>query len=206
MIQTLPPEAGRGIAVFDFDDTLVEGDSLPRFLAAVAGAGRMRLAVAAAVTGASLAHVRGHAPGADWKGSVKALLLARTLAGVTVDEARAAAAELARRLRWKRPVLEALHRHAESGVQIVVASGALDVYLPTLLAGLPVHAVYATPAEVREGRLTGRLAGENCVRAAKARTVTGHFAAHPGHGPTWGYGNRPSDLPMLALVDHPTVV
>lgn len=195
-----------GIAVFDFDDTLVEGDSLMPFLVEVVGARRAWWAMAAAVLESALRQVIGRPAGADLKGGIKALLLRRALTGVPVAETEAAARRLRRWLRWKPLVLEKLREHRRRGCRIVVASGALDLYLPVLLEGVPVDAVLATELEARDGRLTGRMVGGNCVRAEKARRVTAAIAWLAPLAPSWGYGNRPSDLPMLALVDHPTVV
>ncbi|MEI6985537.1 MAG: HAD-IB family phosphatase [Rhodospirillaceae bacterium] len=198
--------AGPGIAIFDFDDTLIEGDSMPRFLDAAIGLVRTRLAMIGAVVGALAVHAVGRPRGADFAGSVKALLLRATLAGLAVEDAHAAARCLKPRLRWRSPQLEALRAHAAAGRRVVVASGALDVYLPILLEGLPVNTIMATGIEVRNGHLTGLLKDINCVRQAKAERIRRFLIANAPTGPTWGYGNRPHDLPMLALVDHPTVV
>ena len=195
---------GTGIAIFDFDDTLIAGDSLPRFLDEVAGVVRTRVAMVGAAVGALAAHGVRRPPGADFPGSVKALLLRTILTDIPAAVAYDAARRLKARLRWLTPQLEALHRHAAAGHRVVVASGALDVYLPILLEGLPVNDILATDMELRDGRLTGRLASGNCVRAQKAERVRPLLAATGG--PSWGYGNRPSDLPMLALVGHPTIV
>ncbi|MEI6559757.1 MAG: haloacid dehalogenase-like hydrolase [Rhodospirillaceae bacterium] len=198
------PLPSTGIAVFDFDDTLIAGDSLPRFLYEVAGLTRTRLAMAGAVAGALAGHGLGRPAGVDLPGSVKALLLRATLQDLPIAAAHDGARRLRARLRWLTPQLDALHRHAAAGHRIVVASGALDVYLPILLEGLPVHDILATDMDIRDGRLTGHLTAGNCVRALKAARVRPLLDAWPG--PSWGYGNRPSDLPMLALVDHPTLV
>ena len=200
------PRPGAGIALFDFDDTLVAGDSMPRFLKELLGVTRARLAMAGAVVRALAGCVAGHPAGVDFPGSIKAELLHATLAGVAVTDAQATARRLKPRLIWLTPQLQALRNHAAAGRRVVVVSGALDVYLPILLEGLPVHDVLATDLACHDGRLTGRLAGVNCVRRAKAACVQAFLAAHAPTGPTWGYGNRPHDLPMLALVDHPTVV
>ncbi len=196
------PNPAAGVAVFDFDGTLIRGDSLPKFLDQVTGPLRTRRAMVAAVWGA----LTGPAAGADFAGSVKARLLRATLAGVAVDDAYAAARRLKARLIWRQPQREALLAHAAAGQRVVVASGALDIYLPILLEGLPVDDILATPMDISAGHLTGRLAADNCVRTAKANRVRAYLAAHAPTGPTWGYGNRPSDLPMLALVDHPSII
>ena len=196
------PKATTGIAIFDFDDTLIAGDSLPRFLDEVAGPLRTRLAMVKAVAGA----LTGPPAGVDFPGSVKARLLQTTLAGRAVAEAHAAARRLKARVVWRRPQVDALLAHAAAGRRVAVASGALDVYLPILLEGLPVDDILATAMEIDAGHLTGQLATDNCVRRAKASRITAYLATHAPTGPTWGYGNHPSDLPMLALVDHPMIV
>lgn len=208
MPESLPAAAvspgGAGVAVFDFDDTLIHGDSLPMMLLALRGVARVGLAVVPSVFRTTAEWAGDRMAEADWKGTVKAHFLRHLLAGVPVAAVAEAAGALRLRLRWRLAVRRALEDHAAAGRRVVVASGALDVWLPVLLEGLPVDEILATPAEVSAGCLTGRLAGPNCVRAAKASRLAPVLSAHPG--PTWGYGNRPSDLPMLALMDHPTVV
>ncbi|HEY0835268.1 MAG TPA: HAD family hydrolase [Azospirillum sp.] len=196
----------RGVAFFDFDGTLIHGDSLLLFIAEVIGRRRTHLAFADAIRSAGHRHVRGRGPGVDFRGSVKSILLKRTLNGLPLAEAAAAAERLAAKLRWYEPTLEALHTHRAAGRRVVVATGALDVYMPALLSGLPVDDVLATGMEVADGRLTGRLATGNCVRADKAERVGAWLAQHGPFTETWGYGNRPSDLPMLALLHRKIVV
>lgn len=187
-----------GVAVFDFDRTLILGDSLWPFLILVAGRRRACAALGRAL-GAGLGQPR---PAS----AIKATLVAHTLAGVPVATALDAAERLRPRLRWRRRMVEALDNHHRAGHRVVVASGALALYLERLIVGVPVSAVLATALDVQSDVLTGRLASPNCVGAEKAARVATWLAANRPHGPTWGYGNRPSDLPMLALVDHPTIV
>ena len=195
-----------GVAFFDFDGTLIHGDSLLLFVAEVIGRRRAHLALADAIRSACHRHLRGRGPGCDLRGSIKAVLLKRTLRGLPLADAHAAAHRLVRTLRWYGPSLEALHAHRRAGRRVVVATGALDVYMPTLLDGLAVDDLLATGMEVADGRLTGRMCTGNCVRADKASRVSAWLAAHGPFGETWGYGNHPSDRPMLALLDRPVVV
>ncbi|HYG91721.1 MAG TPA: HAD family hydrolase [Azospirillum sp.] len=207
-MQTEEPAVQRreGVAFFDFDGTLIHGDSLPAFVAEVIGRRRTRLAFADAIRSATHRHLRGRGPGADFRGSVKAILLKRTLRGLPLSEAHAAAERVAAKLRWHSPTVEALHAHRRAGRRVVIATGALDVYMPFLLRGIGVDDLLATGMEVQDGRLTGRLLNGNCVRADKADRVRAWLSAHGPFGETWGYGNRPSDLPMLALLDRKIIV
>ena len=197
-----------GVAFYDFDGTLIHGDSLPLFVAEVIGRRRTHLAFADAIRSAAHRHLRRRGPGCDFRGSVKAILLKRTLRDLPLVDAQAAAERLADRLRWYAPVVETLKRHRDAGRRVVVATGALDVYMPILLNGLgvPVDGLLATEMEVVDGRLTDHLATGNCVRADKAERVRTWLAEHGPFAETWGYGNRPSDLPMLALLDRRVVI
>lgn len=185
----------------------MRGDSLLPFVELLVGRRRARLALADAVRSAIGLHARRHPEiGPDLRTTIKARFLRRTLDGVPVEEARSAAERLVPWVRWIGPIRDALLRHADEGRHVVVATGALSLYVPRLLDGLPVAALLATEVEAEGGVLTGRMPRGNCVRAVKAERVREHLAAQGAPGPVWGYGNRPSDLPMLALVDHPTVV
>ncbi|WP_083901308.1 HAD-IB family phosphatase [Azospirillum sp. B4] len=211
-----------GLAVFDFDGTLVRGDSLLPFLARVAGGDTLRRHLAGSVAGAAARRLPGRRlPGAetlvaggdpadaddDFKTAFKRRLLRRCLAGVPVERAREAAAEMAGWVRWHTPLRDTLLRHADRGHRILVATGALTLYMPALLADLPVHDLLGTEMAVdAEGRLTGEMVAGNCVRAEKARRLALWMEATGPYGRRWGYGNQPSDLPFLALMDEATVV
>lgn len=195
-----------GVAFFDFDGTLVHGDTLPMFIAEVIGRRRTRLAFADAIRSAGHRHLRGRGPGVDFRGSIKEILLKRTLRGLPLADAHAAAERMSAKLRWHPPTLQALREHRRAGRRVVVATGALDVYMPFLLREEVVDDLLATGMEVQDGRLTGCLATGNCVRIDKADRVRAWLAANGPAGETWGYGNRPSDLPMLALLDRKVVV
>ncbi|MBK1837569.1 HAD-IB family hydrolase [Azospirillum sp. YIM B02556] len=195
-----------GVAFFDFDGTLIHGDSLPMFVGEVIGRRRAALALADAIRSAMHRHVRGRGPGRDFPGSVKAIYLKRTLCGLPVADALAAAERMVPRVRWHQPMLDVLTEHRRQGRRVVVATGALDLYMPALLRGLEVDDLLATGMEVVDGTLTGRLGTANCVRRDKADRVTAWIAGNGPVAATWGYGNHPSDLPMLALMHKGEVV
>lgn len=203
---TAAAEAAAGVAFFDFDGTLIHGDSLLMFIGEVVGHRRAKLAFVDALRSGLHRHVRRRGPGVDFPGSVKTILLRRTLRGVPVADALAAADRLVHRIRWHKPLVETLKTHRREGRRVVIATGALDIYMPALLRGLEIDDLLATGLEVVDGTLTGRLSTGNCVRLDKAARVRAWMAAHGPCGETWGYGNRPSDLPMLALLDRRVVV
>ncbi|MEA1677778.1 HAD-IB family phosphatase [Nitrospirillum sp. BR 11163] len=227
---TIAPRAGDislegdlpGLAVFDFDGTLARGDSLLPFLARVAGGETLRRHLAGSVAGAASRRlpvrplagretlVKGGDAGDaddDFKTAFKRRLLRRCLAGVPLERAREAAAEMGAWVRWHTPLRDTLMRHADQGHRILVATGALTLYMPALLADLPVHDLLGTEMAVGDdGLLTGEMVAGNCVRAEKARRLALWMEETGPYGRRWGYGNQPSDLPFLALMDEATVV
>jgi phosphoserine phosphatase len=97
-----------GVAFFDFDGTLVRGDSLLPFLAEVVGRSRARLSLLRAMRIATQIHARGRQLGQDLRTSIKAVLLRETLTGIPLAEAQAAAERLAGWPRWNARMVEAL--------------------------------------------------------------------------------------------------
>jgi phosphatidylglycerophosphatase C len=190
-----------GLAVFDLDHTLTRQDSFPMWIAILVGWRRTLRAFAMAGFA-----VR---PGlSDIRGRAKEAILRWSVRGATLAEAQAAGRLLGQRIRWRENVLAALNKHKAAGCSIVIATGAPELYVAPLLraAGIKADAVIATELEVIDGKLTGRLASENCVRDEKARRVAEWISINGPFSESWGYGNRPHDLAMLDLTDNPMVI
>jgi HAD superfamily hydrolase (TIGR01490 family) len=191
----------RGVALFDLDHTLTRQDSLPMWIAVLVGWRRaMR-----AYTMAGFALRPGRS---DLRGRAKETILRWSVRGATVAEAQAAGRLLGQRIRWRESIVGALNEHRAQGRAIVIATGSPEIYVPALLRAADVKAdvIIGTQLEIVDGKLTGRLAGANCVRDEKARRCADWMRANGPFTESWGYGNRPHDLPMLALTDHQTVV
>ena len=201
------PDDPAAVAVFDFDGTLTRRDTAVAWLTALAGRWQVLLALAAASLG-TLAGWWRRRPAAERRTGFKQALYDRLVAGRTVAEAEAAADAIRPHLAWHEAMVERLASHRARGHRIVIASGSARLAVARLAAErCPPDVLIATELEVGpDGRLTGRLAGPNCVREAKARQVAAWLADAGPVRQTYGYGNRPHDLAMLALVDHPTVV
>jgi len=190
-----------GVAAFDFDGTLVPGDSLPLFLARVLGRGPFTRALVRAGPAMLAAYRRG---GRD---EAKAALLTRTVAGL--DPGRLAAAgeafavELVKRVR---PAMNDWIRwHDRQGHRRILVSASLAVYLEPFGTLTGFEQVIATRLEIGAGGLlTGRLDGPN-VRAEEKAVRLRQIL---GRGPVelWAYGDSAGDRQMLAMADHPTRV
>lgn len=190
----------KGAAVFDFDRTLVRQETMSMFLRLVAG--RPAYLSACCVAGAKSSVA---AP-ARRMGVFRAELLRRTLAGKTVGQARDAADRLYPKLGWITRIAGELAGHRDAGRKVLVATGSLSVYMPTVLdrKGFHVDGLLSTEMETDGDTLTGEMATPSCTWAEKARRVKAWLVGVDG--PVWGYGNLPHDGAMLELADHPTVV
>jgi len=192
------------IAVFDFDHTLVAGDSFLPFLGYVSGWSRTLFALGEALFLKGIKHNQPEA--ADTRTFIKAHLMHRLLAGQKIDALMEGIEKLRRWQIWNAPIRQKLMNHHAEGHHIVIASGGLDLYLPALLKDTPHHGLICTQVGVRDGVITGNMPQGNCVRERKAELVRHYLESHGPFGESWGYGNLPHDLPMLNLLRHKVIV
>ncbi len=193
------------VAIFDFDNTLILGDSFLPFLSFAAG----KSATAAAVT-AALASYGWHRLQQKQTGSlrtfVKSVLLRHLLKGKKPENLIEAATKTRQWQKINAPIMQSLREHREKGDTILIASGSLDLYLPELLKGFPHDAVLCTDIGVENGIVTGEMTHGNCVRQTKAKRVGAWLTANGPFDESFGYGNYPHDVPMLNLVKHRIIV
>jgi HAD superfamily phosphoserine phosphatase-like hydrolase len=189
----------RKIAIFDYDHTLITGDSFMPFLSYAVGRGRAYAALAESLALLALARAQ-KTLATDARSYLKAHLLQKTLAGTK----RGARLRL-----WQKentPVMRKLREHHARGDMVVVASGGLDLYLPELLRDVPHDALICTDIGMQGDIVTGQMINGNCVRTRKAERVRDFLAVQGPFDESFGYGNYPHDLPMLALVKHRIIV
>jgi HAD superfamily hydrolase (TIGR01490 family) len=191
-------ENPRVIAIFDFDGTLIKGDSLWPFLYRLAGGRRSAGALLKALLFAFSQE--------DGRTAIKEGLLRAHLENRCAAELAPAIADLKKWVRWIPSTVAALQEHHAKGHHILIASGSLDLYLPALLEGIPYDGLLCTSIGQKDGVLTGAMEGGNCVRRRKAERVKAYIEAYGPFADSWGYGNAPHDLPMLDLVQHRVVV
>ena len=189
----------RRIAAFDFDGTMVPGDSLLPFVWRTAGVGRFMLALLRHGLGIALAS----AAGIGSRDAAKERFVRSTLGGLPLATVRKAgeafAADLERRI--DAASLERMRWHADQGHEVVVVSASLAVYLEPLAAKLGVDAVLSTRLAVDgDDRLTGFLDGPNVrghEKVVRLRRWLGGDACE-----LWAYGDSAGDRELLALADH----
>jgi phosphatidylglycerophosphatase C len=191
-----------GVAAFDFDGTLLAGDSFLPFLVRAVGP--------RSVMGAGPAVVRAVGALRD-RDAAKAVLVRRLLHGYPAGDLAALgetySAELVGRLRSSMTERVAWHRQHDH--RLVLVSASLDAYLTPLGRRLGFDAVLATRLEVgADGLLTGRLQGPN-VRGREKEARLRAWLTSTFDGATtevWAYGDSAGDRELLAMADHPTLV
>ncbi len=197
----------RHLALFDLDHTLLDGDSNTLWLAFLADRGHLPaearsrqagfMADYAAETldiGDYLAFQLGllaHRPLADWL-PLRAEFLEACIAPRIGEEARAE-----------------VEGHRARGHRTAIVT-ATHSFLADAIGGLFGVPVLAPRAEVRDGRLTGRIDGPVCFRERKLACVA-RWLADEGVGTAAGgnrhfYSDSINDLPLLEAVSHPVAV
>lgn len=192
----------RTVAAFDFDGTLIRGDSLIPFLSLVAG--RRRVAAALGATAPSLGWALA---GRGDRDVVKAAVLSRVLAGLPVDAVEKAGSLYAAKLvehRLRREMVARLGWHRDQGHDLVLVSASLAVYLEPLGDMLGFDQVLATGLEVVDGVLTGGLVGANVRGPEKAARLRAWLEGEACH--LYAYGDSAGDHDLFALAQSAFLV
>jgi phosphatidylglycerophosphatase C len=195
----------KNVAIFDFDNTLIKGDSLWPFLIFACGRISTCTAIVEALAWGSFKCVQKRLPDGV-RTFVKDFLLHRLLKGKRRDDLKEAAQKTRVWRKLNEPIVNKLCEHHDKGDVIVIASGSLDLYLVEMLRDIPHDALICTNVSVEGGIVTGEMTGGNCVRQVKAVRVKEWLDTHGPFDDSFGYGNAPHDLPMLELVRHKVIV
>ena len=189
-----PSDSRPVVAVFDFDGTLTEADSLLPFLREHAGALRFwsKLAVSAPT-------FHGLASGLLSNHQAKERLLRAFLRGCPLDRLERTAAHYAsgRLLELLNPhAMERLRWHREKGHRVILLSASPETYLRPWAAQFDIGEIVGTRLASEHGILTGCIVGENCHGAEKVRRledVLGNLSDWHIHA----YGDARSDRFVL---------
>ncbi len=190
------------VGLFDFDNTLVRGDSFIRF--GVYALGKCRFALAVVEASPWLV---------AWKmgllssSAAKEKLFGFLFKGMDFAEferkGKGFAAEISEMLR--RDVKQEMDVLRDSRARIIVATASVEEWVRPWAIANGVDFVIGTKAEVDDnGRLTGRFSTANCRGEEKARRVQQYLASE-----SWprceihAWGNMPDDMAMLEMADFP---
>lgn len=193
-------------AFFDFDDTLAKGDSIfPYLLYCI----RRGLAPKGQLLRAAAAFLKWKIKPETGRAAKETTLSYITGRSVTeMDEVARSFFRDEQKKRFFLDGIEELHLLRDQGVTTVIVSASSDVYMRVLPEFLPVDHVISTVCEVQDGRYTGKV-GKNCKGEEKVRRIQAWLeeqglSIDKAHSS--GYGDSPSDAPMLLLTAAPNLV
>lgn len=189
------------LAIFDFDGTMISGDSIIRYTA--------------------YAMRRGYEPWRNiiprlWQG-LKAVcgLMSATegksralsfLARMSREEQNEFNRAFCRDILMPRifpKAMERMEAHRREGLRILLVSASPDAYISHLKDFLPVDAIIASPTDER-GRVSSSTRGEEKVRRVR-EWAAGQDTQIDWAG-SFSYGNSANDLPVMRLTGHPVCV
>ena len=187
------------LSIFDFDGTLTWQDSFVPFLRFAFG--NTRFAKGMLRTGLSATH---YLYGAMNRDVMKARLIKHFLTGVDAAwlSAKAEAFCAANWHKMMRPSgLVGVANELAEGRRVSLCSASPALVLVPFARRLGVELI-ATELEVKQGRLTGHIAGQNCRRAEKVRRLEQVFG-DLSHCHLRAWGNSSGDTELLAAADEP---
>ena len=186
------------LALFDFDGTITTKEMLPDFLRLAIPSRRLligKILLAPLIIGYKL-HV---IPGTV----VRAAIVRMGFSGVSYSEYESKGLEFAADVLpqvVRAEAIERIHWHQTNGDVVVVVSGALDIYLGHWCSQYGVELICSS-LEHRDGVLTGRYRGMQCVRSEKARLVASRFNI-ASFDEVYAYGDTVEDRELLALASR----
>ncbi|MEM0985267.1 MAG: HAD-IB family hydrolase [Pseudomonadota bacterium] len=124
-----------------------------------------------------------------------------------LEQAAAAFADAEVQHGLRRRTRSVLERHRAAGDQLVMATAAADLVARPMADRLGMDLVICTELErYADGRLTGKLAGENCYGLEKRRRLEEADHAQAFSRPLHGYSDHITDRPFLDWVGRGVVV
>jgi phosphatidylglycerophosphatase C len=188
----------KNLALFDFDGTITTREMLPEFFRLAIPRGRQfigQILLAPFIIGYKLGIVSGTV--------VRALIVRLGFSGVPFSHYERKGLEFATLVLPQviRPeALEWIKWHKGQGDMVVVVSGSLDIYLAQWCRSQKVECICSV-LEYRNGLLTGRYMGAQCVRSEKARQVAERFEIGT-FAEVFAYGDTDEDKELLALASR----
>ncbi len=196
----------QGVAVFDLDGTITDGDTYLAFLLFALRRQPGRLARCPALLPAVLQFRLGRLSRDD----LKQRFLKAILGGVASERVAIWSAQfvqICQQNMVKPAALERIEHHRGQGHRLILATASLDIYAEPLGRLLGFDTVVATKIAFSNGRVSGALAGPNLLGAFKTEALlrTG-VPAKPRGVEVTAYSDHHSDLPLLHFADQAVAV
>lgn len=186
------------LALFDFDGTITTRETMPDFVRLSVSRPRLMLGqvlLAPLVIGYKLGFVSGT--------FVRRAIVRFGYSGTTVAALEAHGHDFARSAlpSMLRPeIMQRIAWHKSQGHTVSVVSGGLDAYLAPWCHEHGLELI-CSALQHRDGVLTGRYLGQQCVLAEKARRVRERYDLNTFHE-IYAYGDTPEDKDLLSIATH----
>lgn len=194
-------QAGPRLAIFDFDGTMINGDSIvPYLLFALRRGVESPLRIPALLLN-TWRGLSGRISAEE--GKSRAL---RFLASMVPEQREVFNRDFCRQVLLPRiypKALERMEHHRRQGDGVLLVSASPDIYMRYLQELLPVDAVLAS-LTLPNGRVTRNCKGEEKVRRVQAWAAQQGAEFDWAH--SWAYGDSAHDLPVMGLTGNPVLV
>ncbi|MDR0746479.1 MAG: HAD-IB family hydrolase [Helicobacteraceae bacterium] len=188
----------KALALFDFDGTISDRDSMIDFIRFAFGGRRFLIGVCR-LSGV----IAKYALRLTSDTQAKRRVLTRFFGGYDYDRLleiadRYAAERIGKIIRPK--ALEKIEWHLSEGHEIAVVSASVEIWLQKWCKDLGLTLI-ATKPEIINNRFTGALSSPNCKGEEKIRRIKEIYDLSKFET-IYAYGDSPPDRPMLALAQH----
>lgn len=191
------------LAIFDFCDTIFDGQSTTFFLDFL----ESKLTITKKILAKIIKKIN-KIPSSDSKRYKENLM--RVFYGVKKEEMGKYAAEFYRSIvinRLHKSVIEALLWHQKSGHIIVVVSGGFEVYLRHFAKSYGIDYLISTKLEFKNGFFTSKIAGDECLGDKKVELLGSELNLKEFDlQNSFFYSDSRSDMPLFTLVGNKIVV
>jgi len=186
------------LALFDFDGTLIRGDSLFGFSRFVVGPFRYSIGLVRIFP-----HLLLFKLGLLSATSAKERLLTVFLAGKGISDlqSKAQAYQVVLRGREISETVAALKAHVQKGDTVAIVSASCSLWLRDWCFAHGVSILLTTELAVRDGKVTGKLANANCQGLEKARRIQTQWDLQMFEKVV-AYGDSRGDKEMLDLAQE----
>ena len=100
-----------------------------------------------------------------------------------------------------------LDQHREAGDELLIITATNSFITMPIAQRYGVTHLLATEAEIRDGEYTGNVAGTPCFQSGKVERLNTWMEAHDRQlDGSWFYSDSHNDLPLLEAVEHPVAV
>ncbi|MBL6765954.1 MAG: HAD-IB family hydrolase [Verrucomicrobiae bacterium] len=187
------------VAVFDFDGTITYADSFLPYLRHISGFAGFWVRFLILSPALAL-----HFAGLIGSTRAKELFLKCYLGGESEEKLRSSVQDFVkRRLRsLENPLAMArVEWHRGQGHRLILLSASPELYLNRWATENGFNKVLGTLLEMRDGRITGRIAGKNChgpEKVFRLEEELGDLRAYT----IYSYGDSRSDRVLLNRIDH----